>query len=220
MLVEVQGLRHQYVRGSHRIEVLDGIGMTVERGEFVAIMGPSGSGKSTLLHVLGCLVRPVAGRYLLAGVDVLALPERKLAALRASRIGFVFQKFHLLPELDVLQNVLLPFVYSRVDTRCARRMAMAAVEQVGLLHRIDHRPAELSGGEMQRTAIARALAVEPELILADEPTGNLDAASSGEILDLFRRLHAGGRTIVMVTHDPAVAAGSERILTLEDGRIR
>ncbi len=219
MLVEVRGLGHYYRRGPHRIEVLDRVDMTVDRGEFVAVMGPSGSGKSTLLHILGCLIRPAAGSYQLAGMDILALPERKLAAIRASRIGFVFQKFHLLPELDILQNVLLPFLYSRIDTRRARSMAMAAIEQVGLLHRIDHRPAELSGGEMQRAAIARALAVQPELILADEPTGNLDRASSGEVLDLFCSLHAGGCTIVMVTHDPAVAAGAERILTLNDGRL-
>jgi len=219
MLVEVDGLCHRYRRGNHDIEVLRGVDMTLEQGEFVAIMGPSGSGKSTLLHILGCLVRPVSGSYHLAGADVLHLPESELAAIRACRIGLVFQMFHLLPELNVLQNVLLPFLYNGIDTRRSRRMALAAIEQVGLQHRIGHRPAELSGGEMQRTAIARALAVQPELILADEPTGNLDAASSGEILELFGSLHRDGRTLLMVTHDPAVAAMTQRTLTLQHGRL-
>lgn len=219
MLVEIGGLHHRYWRGSHGIDVLRGLSMNIDQGEFVAVMGPSGSGKSTLLHIMGCLVRPGSGSYLLAGVDVLELPEKKLAAIRASRIGFVFQIFHLLPALSVLQNVSLPFLYNQVESRLAERLAMTAVERVGLLHRIDHKPAELSGGEMQRAAIARALAVQPELILADEPTGNLDTASSGEILDLFRQLHRSGCTIVMVTHDREVAAGTQRILTLHDGRL-
>ncbi|MFP7754263.1 ABC transporter ATP-binding protein [Thermodesulfobacteriota bacterium B35] len=219
MLVSTAGLQHGYRRGPHAVEVLRGVDLEVDAGEFVAIMGPSGSGKSTLLHILGCLVRPLAGSYLLAGTDVLSLPEKELAAIRASRIGFVFQMFHLLPALDVLRNVSLPFLYNGIAPDRARRLALAAIGRVGLAHRVDHRPCELSGGEMQRAAIARALAVEPELILADEPTGNLDAASSGEILELFARLHRSGRTIIMVTHDPAVAAMAQRILRLEDGRL-
>jgi putative ABC transport system ATP-binding protein len=181
-------------------------------------MGPSGSGKSTLLYILGCLDRPTSGTYLLEGRDVSQASDKELSRLRANQIGFVFQTFNLLPHLSLVENVALPFLYSALDDQTAKERVMSAIQRVGLADRLTHRPTELSGGEMQRVAIARALAIEPNLILADEPTGNLDSKTSLEILALFQRLNESGSTIVMVTHDREVASYAQRVLLLKDGK--
>jgi len=220
VLVQVRGLCHHYTVGSERVEVLHEVDFSVKQGEFVAIMGTSGSGKSTLLHILGCLIRPSSGEYLLGKTNVLYCSDLQLASIRANRIGFVFQIFHLLPEMTVYQNVSLPFLYNDINQQKSKDKVNKAIQQTGLSHRSHHKPMELSGGEMQRVAIARALAIEPELILADEPTGNLDSHTGKEILDLFKKLHQSGRTVIMVTHDKNVASESERILILEDGKFQ
>ena len=181
-------------------------------------MGPSGSGKSTLLHILGCLERPCSGLYLLDGRDISNASDRELSNIRANHIGFVFQTLNLLPQLNLFENVELPFLYSSLDALKVKERVIRAVKQVGLIDRLNHRPAELSGGEMQRMAIARALAIEPALILADEPTGNLDSGTSSEILELFQSLHNDGATILMVTHDGEVASHAQRVMTLRDGK--
>jgi putative ABC transport system ATP-binding protein len=217
-LIEAAGIHKKFSIGSATIHVLKGIDTYIDRGEFVAIMGPSGSGKSTLLYILGCLDRPTSGTYLLEGRDVSQASDKELSHLRANQIGFVFQTFNLLPHLSLVENVGLPFLYSALDDQAAKERVMSAVQRVGLSDRIAHRPTELSGGEMQRVAIARALAIEPNLILADEPTGNLDSNTSLEILALFQRLHESGSTIVMVTHDREVASYAERVLVLKDGK--
>ncbi len=220
MLVKIRNLSHQYILGAAPIEVLNSIDLDVNRGEFVAIMGSSGSGKSTLLHILGCLIRPLAGTYLLGGIDIPTITSREVAQIRARQIGFVFQMFHLLPAMTVSQNVSLPFLYNGIPPEQAREYVKTAIEQTGLSERSNHKPSELSGGEMQRVAIARALAVQPEIILADEPTGNLDSRTSREILALFQQLHRAGSTIVMVSHDENVAANAQRVLVLQDGRFQ
>lgn len=217
MLLQVSDIRKRYVLGGEDIEVLRGVDLTVSSGDFLSIMGTSGSGKSTLLHVLGGLTLPDSGTYLFSGRNMLALTDNELSWIRAHWLGFVFQTFDLLPELDVLGNVSLPFLYNRTDRSDAQRKVNEAVERVGLGHRKKHRPAELSGGEMQRVAIARALAISPKLILADEPTGNLDTRSSLAILELFQELNERGATIVMVTHDSQVAAVSKKIIKMQDG---
>ncbi len=198
------------------MSVLRGIDFTVEQGEFVAVMGPSGSGKTTLLHILGCLDTPSAGRYLLDGTDVTALSDPALSRIRACHIGFVFQTFNLIPSLTVRENIALPFVYAAPGDDAEKRVRRA-MEWVGLGQRADHRPAALSGGELQRAAIARALAIRPKLILADEPTGNLDLETTRDILDLLVKMHADGATIIMVTHDGDVAACAQRRVLLTDG---
>jgi putative ABC transport system ATP-binding protein len=217
-LIEATGIHKKFSIGLSSIHVLKGIDSYIEKGEFVAIMGPSGSGKSTLLYILGCLDRPTSGTYLLEGKDVFQASDRELSRLRADQIGFVFQTFNLLPHLSLLENVGLPFLYSSLDDKEAKDRIMSAIQRVSLLDRLTHRPTELSGGEMQRVAIARALAVEPDLILADEPTGNLDSQTSLEILKLFQGLNEGGSTIVMVTHDREVASYAQRVLILKDGK--
>jgi putative ABC transport system ATP-binding protein len=198
---------------------LDGVDLDVERGEFVAVMGASGSGKSTLLHVLGCLDRPDGGGYHLAGRDVAELSADEQASLRNREIGFVFQSFNLVPRTSALENVELPLVYGGVPPREQRERARAALRSVGLEGREQHLPSQLSGGQQQRVAIARALVNGPSLLLADEPTGNLDSRTSREILALFQRLHRSGLTIVMVTHEADVAAHAGRVVTFRDGRI-
>jgi putative ABC transport system ATP-binding protein len=208
-----------YGTAAHPVPVLRGIELAVQRGEFVAIVGASGSGKSTLLNILGCLDRPTIGRYRLVDQDVAELSDRELSALRKTRIGFVFQSFHLVPHLTVAENVELPLFYARVPARVRRQRSTAMLQRVGLGHRLTHVPSQLSGGECQRTAIARALINEPSLLLADEPTGNLDSKTSGEIMQLFDDLHSGGATIVMITHDPSVAARAARRILLRDGCI-
>ncbi|USX21377.1 ABC transporter ATP-binding protein [Oxalobacteraceae bacterium OTU3REALA1] len=218
-MIELSNIRKTYRQGGNEIHALDGIDLRVAPGEFVAIMGPSGSGKSTLLNVLGALDRPDTGRYRLAQDEISALDDDAASDVRNRRIGFVFQSFHLLPRLTVLENVLLPQRYARhADTGAAER-AVALLERIGLGQRIGHLPGQLSGGQLQRAAIARALLNQPALLLADEPTGNLDSRSAADVLELLRELHAGGQTLVLVTHDPAIAAGAQRTIHLRDGRI-
>jgi putative ABC transport system ATP-binding protein len=208
-----------YRRGPASVVALEGVDLDVAEGESVAVMGRSGSGKSTLLGLLGCLDRPSAGSYVLAGEDVGRLPDRELSRVRNRTVGFVFQAFHLIPRLDVAENVETPLLYSEVPQPEWRTRALAALEKVGLGHRSDHLPGELSGGEAQRAAIARALVNEPRLILADEPTGNLDSATGAEIADLLFSLNAAGRTLVVVTHEAPLAGRAERRLRLRDGRL-
>ena len=218
-VIEIRALAKDYRRGEQVVRALADVDFVVERGEYVAIMGPSGSGKSTLLNVLGCLDAPTRGVYRLGGRDVAGLGEAALARVRSEEIGFVFQSFHLLPRASAQANVELPLVYRGVGARERRRRARVALERVGLADRRDHRPGELSGGQCQRVAIARALVAEPRIVLADEPTGNLDSTSSAEILDLIDEIHRQGNTIILVTHDEHVAGRASRVVCFRDGRI-
>ena len=205
--------------GEGVVKALDGVSLSIEEREFVAIIGPSGSGKSTLMNMIGCLDSPDSGTYLLAGEDVSRLPEDRLAETRNRRIGFIFQGFNLLPRLTALENVELPLIYQGKPAQQRHELAAAALEKVGLGQRMNHRPSELSGGQQQRVAIARALAGSPSLILADEPTGNLDSRSGAEVLSMLKRVHEAGNTVVLITHDPGVAAQSRRIVHIQDGAI-
>jgi putative ABC transport system ATP-binding protein len=207
-------------RPAEQVEVraLAGVSLTIERGEFVAIMGSSGSGKSTLMNILGCLDVPTSGRYLLDGVDVRHLPDDDLADLRSRKIGFVFQSFNLVPRTSAVANVELPLAYAGLPRGERRARALAALRAVSVEERSRHLPSELSGGQQQRVAVARALVTNPSLILADEPTGNLDSHSTEEVLDVFQRLHEQGRTIVLITHEPDVAACAQRVVTMSDGQ--
>ena len=216
-MIRAEGLVKTYAMGAETVRALDGVSLELADGEMVAVTGPSGSGKSTLMNVLGCLDRPDAGRYWLAGEDVSGLSDDQLAAVRNRRIGFVFQTFNLLPRTSALENVELPLLYGRHGE--ARQMAVRALETVGLADRMRHEPSQLSGGQCQRVAVARAIVTDPELLLADEPTGNLDSHTGQEILGLFGKLNAEGRTVVLVTHDPAVAAHCRRRVHMADGRI-
>jgi putative ABC transport system ATP-binding protein len=218
-VLRLESVSKVYGSGAAEVRALDGVSLGVEEGEFVAVMGPSGSGKSTLMHILGCLDVPTSGSYHFAGQDVSQMSEAELAAVRNHRIGFVFQQFHLLPSMTAWRNVELPLLY-RSGVRDRRATAMRALAQVGLSDRVMHRPNELSGGQQQRVAIARALVTSPDLLLADEPTGNLDSASSREVLTLLGDINRSGRTIVLITHDPTVAAVARRVLEMSDGRIR
>ena len=201
------------------VPALDGVSLRIERGEFVAIMGSSGSGKTTLMNILGCLDAPTAGRYLLDGVDVRDIPEDDLADLRNRKIGFVFQSFNLVPRTSAVANVELPLAYAGLGRAERRRRAAAALEAVGMGDRMDHLPSELSGGQQQRAAVARAIVTNPAIVLADEPTGNLDSHSTADIIAIFRRLNAEGRTVVLITHEADVAACARRIIRLGDGRV-
>lgn len=218
-IIELTGVRKSYGVGDAEVHALRGVDARVDEGEYVAVIGPSGSGKSTLMHILGCLDLPSAGRYLLADEDVSGMGEEQLADVRNRRIGFVFQQFHLLPTLSAWRNVELPLVYAGVGRDERRERAIAALERVGLGHRTDHRPGELSGGQQQRVAVARALVTEPALVLADEPTGNLDSTSTSDVLGLLDDLHDAGRTIVLITHEQEVAARAGRNLVIDDGAI-
>ena len=218
-VIEARELTKVYGRGENRVEALTGMNMNVEPGEWIAIMGPSGSGKSTLMNLIGLLDRPTSGSYKLNGCDVSRLRGSELARARRDLIGFVFQSYNLLPRESALGNVELPMVYAGVGRKERRKRALGLLETVGLAERAHHRPPELSGGQMQRVAIARALVNSPALLLADEPTGNLDTVSGAEILDLFEELNASGVTVVVVTHDPEVAARTRRVVELRDGRM-
>jgi ABC-type lipoprotein export system ATPase subunit len=217
-MIELEGIRRTYERpAGGPVHALDGVSLRIERGEFVAIVGTSGSGKSTLMNIIGMLDRPTEGRYRFDGGDVSALGVREQARLRNKSIGFVFQSFHLLAKSSALENVELPLLYS--DRAAIGGLGRRALEAVGLRDRVDHRPSELSGGQQQRVAIARALVNEPDLLLADEPTGNLDETSAGEVMAIFRELHRGGRTVVIVTHDAAIARHCGRVARIEGGKI-
>jgi putative ABC transport system ATP-binding protein len=218
-ILRLQDVGKVYATGSVEVEALRGVSMQVERGEYVAIMGPSGSGKSTLMHILGCLDVPTSGSYDLAGEDVSTMSEAALATVRNRQIGFVFQQFNLLASLPAWRNVELPLCYSGMGRTERKERAMRALERVGLGDRVDHRPGELSGGQQQRVAVARALVTDPALILADEPTGNLDSHSSADVLGLFTELHDQGRTIVLITHERDVARSAQRIVRILDGQV-
>ncbi len=218
MTIQIRQLEKVYRVGVERIHALRGIDLDIDRNEFVAIMGASGSGKSTLMNILGCLDKPTRGSYVLNGRPAHRLNATQLATVRNQDIGFVFQSFELLPRLTALANVMLPLIYSAKHTFRAKRMAREALDMVGLKDRMTHRPSQLSGGQRQRVAIARALVNKPAILLADEPTGNLDTRTSGEIIGLFRNLHASGQTIVVVTHEEDVAGHAARIVRLRDGR--
>jgi putative ABC transport system ATP-binding protein len=218
-VLELADVGKTYRSGSLEVDALRGVSVTIDRGEFVAISGPSGSGKSTLMHILGCLDVPTSGSFHLAGEDVSAMDEDQLADVRNRHIGFVFQQFNLLPYLTAWRNVELPLVYAGIDRAERRRRALLALDQVGLADRADHKPGELSGGQQQRVAVARALVTEPALILADEPTGNLDSTSTQDVLDLFDELNRRGRTVVLITHEPDVAARAGRTVLIRDGSV-
>ncbi len=218
-VIHVEDLVREYPMGGEKVLALRGLTLSIRRNEYVAIMGPSGSGKSTLMNLLGCLDTPSRGDYWLNGQEVSRLTDDALARVRNKEIGFVFQTFNLLPRASALHNVELPLVYAGVGSRERRERAVRALTRVGLQNRMHHRPNELSGGQRQRVAIARALVNEPSLLLADEPTGNLDSTTSEEIMRVFSELHAQGQTIVVVTHEPSIAAHAERVVVLRDGRL-
>ena len=218
-LIETRGLEKHYQMGAETVRALNGVDLVIHRNEYVAIMGPSGSGKSTLMNLIGCLDTPTSGRYILNGNEVAGMDDDQLARVRNREIGFVFQTFNLLPRSTALENVELPLVYGGLAARERRKRAVEALRAVELGDRLDHRPNELSGGQRQRVAIARALVTRPSIILADEPTGNLDSRTSEEIMGLFERLHGEGQTVIMVTHEPDIAAHADRVVTLRDGVI-
>jgi len=222
VIIETKDLTKIYGMGDARVAALDGVSISINEGEFVAIMGPSGSGKSTLMHILGCLSLPTDGNYTLDEEDISCLDKVELAAIRNRKIGYIFQSYNLLPRTSALQNVILPLQYDRVRERTAaerEELALKTLEKVGLSDRVEHQPQELSGGQQQRVAIARALVNEPVLIMADEPTGNLDSKSGAEIMELLHDLNDQGATIVMVTHDSEIAAYTQRTIHLRDGKI-
>ncbi|HZK84382.1 MAG TPA: ABC transporter ATP-binding protein [Desulfosporosinus sp.] len=218
-MIDLKGIKKIYANGDIQVAALDGVSLHVGSNEFVAIMGPSGSGKSTMMNILGCLDTPTEGEYYLDGTDVAKVSGDDLAVIRNSKIGFVFQGFNLLARTTALENVELPLLYAGIGSKDRRARAVAALESVGLGDRVHHRPKELSGGQQQRVAIARALVSNPSIILADEPTGNLDSRSSEEVMAIFQRLHAAGNTIVIVTHESEIAEFTQRIVRFRDGHI-
>jgi len=218
-LVQVIDISKIYNPGENEVRALDHVSLTINEGEFVAIIGQSGSGKSTLMNMLGCLDTPTDGTYMLHGIDVSHMSDDEQSDVRNREIGFIFQGFNLIPSLTALENVELPLIYRDVPKKQRREMASEALDKVGLKHRMDHKPSELSGGQQQRVAIARAIAQAPPILLADEPTGNLDSASSHEIIDIIKAIHAEGRTVILITHDPGIALQAKRIITISDGHI-
>ena len=215
--IDLQEIVKTYKTGTIEVQALRGVSLRIERGEYVAVMGPSGSGKSTLMHIVGALDVPTTGTYRLAGVDVSCLDERELAEVRNRRVGFVFQQFHLMSSMSALRNVEMPLTYAGAGRRLRRERAADALARVGLGDRAGHRPTQLSGGQQQRVAVARALVTDPDIVLADEPTGNLDSVSTADVLGLLDEVHAAGRTVVVITHEPDVAAAAGRVVRLRDG---
>lgn len=218
-IIQLENIRKSYFMGKHELEVLKGISLDIVKNEYVALMGPSGSGKSTLMNILGCLDSPSSGKYILNGQDVSTMADDDLANVRNKEIGFVFQQFHLLPRLTALENVALPLVYAGMSKKLRNEKAMHVLDKVNLSDRSHHKPNEMSGGQCQRVAIARALVNDPSLILADEPTGNLDTRTSHEIMEIFGKIHGGGNTVVLVTHEEDIANHAYRIIRLRDGLI-
>lgn len=218
-IIKIENVCKTYHIGESPVRALDGVSLSIRRNEYVAIMGPSGSGKSTLMNILGCLDTPESGRYTLCGKDVGHLGDDALAAVRNGRIGFVFQSFALMPKMNALDNVALPLLYAGVPRQQRLQRAREALEQVGLGDRMDHDPSELSGGQRQRVALARALVTNPSIILADEPTGNLDSATSEEIMSLFDKVNAAGNTVILVTHSEQIASHARRVICIRDGKI-
>ncbi len=219
-VIRLEDIVKTYIMGDTVLHALDHVTLSVEEGDFLAIMGPSGSGKSTMMNILGCLDRPTSGKYYLDGIEVASLSDDKLAGIRNTKIGFVFQNFNLLPKMTALENVALPLVYAGVEEEERLERARKALEDVGLGERTGHKPPEMSGGQRQRVAIARALINHPAIIMADEPTGNLDTKSSYEIMDIFKTLNSEGKTIVMVTHEQDIGEQTKRILVMRDGRLQ
>lgn len=219
LIIEAQNIIKDYDMGKVKVRALNGIDLSIEKGEFVAIIGPSGSGKSTLMHIIGCLDTPTEGLYLLDNLKVSDLHKSELAAIRNKKVGFVFQTFNLLPHLNILKNVELPLMYAGMKTKERIKQAKEILASVGLSDRLKHKPSELSGGQRQRVAIARAIVNKPAIILADEPTGNLDTQAGSDILSIFNELHAQGHTVIIVTHDMAVAKRADRIIRIIDGKI-
>ncbi|MDX6234982.1 MAG: putative transport system ATP-binding protein [Nocardioidaceae bacterium] len=218
-IIELADVHKVYATGAAEVQALRGVSLAIHPGEYVAVMGPSGSGKSTLMHIIGCLDVPTTGTYRLAGTDVSGMSEMELAQVRNQRIGFVFQQFNLLPSMTALRNVELPLCYAGVGRADRQARALAALDRVGLADRVEHRPGELSGGQQQRVAVARSLVTDPALLLADEPTGNLDSRSTEDLMSLFEELHAAGRTIVLITHENAVADAAGRVVRIRDGQL-
>jgi putative ABC transport system ATP-binding protein len=218
-IIELTDVHKVYATGAAEVQALRGVSLAIHSGEYLAVMGPSGSGKSTLMHILGCLDVPTSGTYRLAGIDVSAMSEMELAQVRNKRIGFVFQQFNLLPSMTALRNVELPLCYAGVGRAERQARALVALDRVGLADRVEHRPGELSGGQQQRVAVARSLVTDPALLLADEPTGNLDSRSTEDLMSLFDELHAAGRTIVLITHETTVADAAGRVVRIRDGQL-
>jgi putative ABC transport system ATP-binding protein len=218
-MISLTNIIKRYIMGEEEFQALAGIDLHIDRNEYVALIGPSGSGKSTLMNLLGCLDTPSEGKYILNNRDTSTMNDNELAKVRNEEIGFIFQSFHLLPRMSVLQNVMQPLVYRGIAAAERQRMAASALDKVGLSHRLYHRPNQLSGGQRQRVAVARALVGNPSILLADEPTGNLDSKTSAEIMALFDELHAQGQTVVVVTHEPDIAAYCKRTVRLSDGKI-
>jgi putative ABC transport system ATP-binding protein len=218
-VIKIEQLEKTYYLGKVKVEALRGVSFEINTGDFVSIMGPSGSGKSTLMHIIGCLDYPTGGKFFLSGQDVSQLNDNQLALFRNQKIGFVFQQFNLLPKATILRNVELPLTYNNSNSRNKRQLAAQALEEVGLGDRLKHRPNEISGGQKQRVAIARALVNHPSIILADEPTGNLDSKTGRDIMEIIKKLHDSGNTIILVTHEPEIAQYSQRVIHLKDGLI-
>ena len=218
-LIKVEDLCKIYNPGENEVRALDHINLEIDEGEFVAIIGQSGSGKSTFMNMLGCLDVPTSGKYYLNGTDVSTMTDNQLSEIRNREIGFIFQGFNLIPNLTAEENVELPLIYRGMDKKSRKKLAQESLEMVGLGNRMNHKPAEMSGGQQQRVAIARAIAAKPPVILADEPTGNLDSGSSKEILGILKQLHSGGRTVILITHDDGIASQAKRVVRIMDGKI-